>query len=148
MNQVSRRKAKAKVEKDFYILMNNSNFGNDSRNSIDICNFKVNYDDIEEISYIQKYAFLYFNDDYKDFAYPETIKTQIEQEHNNEIISIKKDDPCAEAKLHCAGQKRAKKIDAVESMISKAKRKKKFKDMEEKTTDYLKNLNSKNENRF
>ena len=89
MNQVSRQKATSKVEKDFYKLMNDSNFGNDCRNNIDNCNFKVVYDNTEEISYIQKYAPPYF-DEYKDFACPETIKFQIEQEYHNEILSIKK----------------------------------------------------------
>ena len=33
-NEVSRQKTKTKVEKDFYKLMKNSNFGNDCRNNI------------------------------------------------------------------------------------------------------------------
>ena len=91
MNQVSRQKAKTKVEKDFYKLMNNSNFGKECRNSIHNCNFKAIYYEIEEISYMQRYTSLYFNDNYKDFACPETTKRKIEQEYNNETISIKDD---------------------------------------------------------
>ena len=94
---------------------------------------------MDEISYIQRYTFSYFNDNYKDFACPETINRQIEQENNSKIMSIKDYDPCAEAKMYCAGQKRNKKMDAVESMVSKAKRKKTFRDSEQKTIDYLKN---------
>ena len=138
MKQVSRQKAQTKVEKDFYKLMNNSNFGNDCRNNIDNSNFKAIYDEIEEISYIQRYISIYFNDDYKDFACPETIKRQIEQEYNNKIISIKEDNPCAEAKRYCAGQKRNKKMHAVQSMISRSKRKKNFRDSEQKTTSFKK----------
>ena len=41
MNQVSRQKATSKVKKDFYKLMNNSDFGNNCRNNIDNCNFKL-----------------------------------------------------------------------------------------------------------
>ena len=52
MNQVSRQKAKIKIEKDFYKLMNNSNFGYDCNNNIDNCKFKPIFDDIEEIAYI------------------------------------------------------------------------------------------------
>ena len=66
MNQVSRQNAKTKIEKDFYKLMNNSNFGNDCKNNIDNCDFRPIYDKIDEVSYIQKYTSLYFNDDYKD----------------------------------------------------------------------------------
>ena len=98
MNQVSRQKATTKVEKDFYKLMNNSNFGNDCRNDIENCNFKPIYDNIEEISYIQKYASLYFNNDYKDFFFPKAIKEQIEHEFNFEIMKISQNDPYIEAK--------------------------------------------------
>ena len=37
MNQNSRKASKTKVEKDFYKLLNNSNFGNDCRNNIGNC---------------------------------------------------------------------------------------------------------------
>ena len=131
MNHVSRQKAISKVEKDFKKLMNNSNFGNDCWNNIDNCNFKVVYDDTEEISYIKKYASPYF-DEYKDFTCPETMKLQIEQEYYNEILSIEENDPCADAKKYCTGQKRSKKFGTVESMISKSKRKKHFKILEKK----------------
>ena len=140
-NEVSRQKTKTKVEKDFYKLMKNSNFGNDCRNNIDNCSFRPIYDDIEEISYIQKYTSLYNNDDYKDFACPETIRQQIEQNYSSEIMLIKEDNLCAEEKIHCAGQKRAKKMDSVESMIAKVKRKKIFRD--QKTINHLKNVNTK-----
>ena len=33
---------------------------------IDNCDFRPIYDKIDEVSYIQKYTSLYFNDDYKD----------------------------------------------------------------------------------
>ena len=59
MNQVSRHKGKAKVEKDFYKLMNNLNFANDCCNNIDNCSFRPIDDDVEEISYLQKYISLY-----------------------------------------------------------------------------------------
>ena len=72
MNQFSWQKAKAKVEKDFHKLMNNSNFENDCRNNIDNCDFRPIYDEIEEAAYIQKYVVLYFNDNYKDFSCPKT----------------------------------------------------------------------------
>ena len=68
MNQISRQKAKIKVEKDFYKLMSNSNFGYDCRNNIDNCNFKLIFDDIEEMAYIQKYSSL-FDQSYKDFSF-------------------------------------------------------------------------------
>ena len=42
MNQVSRQNAKTDVEKDFYKLMSNSNFGYDCQNNADNCFFQPN----------------------------------------------------------------------------------------------------------
>ena len=66
MNQVSRQKVMSKVEKDFYKLMSNSNFGTDCRSNSDSCNFKVASDDSDKVSYVQTFASLYM-DNYKDF---------------------------------------------------------------------------------
>ena len=56
MNQKSRQKATSSVEKDFYKLLNNNNFGIDCRNSIDNCVLQLLFDDFEEISYIKKFT--------------------------------------------------------------------------------------------
>ena len=56
------------------------------------------------------------------------MKEQIEHESNSEITKISLNDPCIEAKKYCIGQKRTSKLDPVDSMISRNKRKKKFKD--------------------
>ena len=53
-----------------------------------------------------------------------TIKQQIERSYNAEMMKIVPDDPCAESKKYCIGQKRAIKIDALDSMIAKKKKKK------------------------
>ena len=45
--------------------------------------------------------------------------------------------------MYCARQKRIKKMDAVESMIAKPKRKKTFRDLKQKTIDHLKNPSTK-----
>ena len=51
MNQISRQNAKTSVEKDFYKLMKNSNFGYDCRNNADNCFFAPIFDELEELSY-------------------------------------------------------------------------------------------------
>ena len=56
MNQKSRQKATSSVEKDFYKLLNNSNFGIDCRNNIDNCVLQLLFDDFEEISYFKKFT--------------------------------------------------------------------------------------------
>ena len=53
MNQNARKIAKTKVEKDFYKLLNNSNFGNDCRNNIGNCKLELLFDGLDEISYIK-----------------------------------------------------------------------------------------------
>ena len=55
MAQVARQNAKTSVEKDFYNLMNNSNFGYDCRNNADNCTFISIFHKIEELSYTKKY---------------------------------------------------------------------------------------------
>ena len=54
MNQNARKKATSKVEKDFYKLLNNSNFGNDCRNNAGNCNLELLYYGAEEVKYIKK----------------------------------------------------------------------------------------------
>ena len=52
MNQKSRQLSKNDVEKDFFKLMNNSNFGYDCRNNLYNCKFNPIFDELGEISYI------------------------------------------------------------------------------------------------
>ena len=56
MNQNARKIAKTKVEKGFYKLLNNSNFGNDCRNNIGNCKLELTFDGLDEILYIKKYT--------------------------------------------------------------------------------------------
>ena len=56
MNQNAGKTAETKVEKDFYKLLNNSDFGNDRRNNIGNCKLELMYDGLEEICYIKEYT--------------------------------------------------------------------------------------------
>ena len=51
MNQISRHNAKTSVEKDFYKLVNNSNFGYDCRNNPGNCSFTGLFDEIKELTF-------------------------------------------------------------------------------------------------
>lgn len=74
MNQNVRKTAKTKVEKDFYKLLNNSNFGNDCRNNIGNCKLELIYDGIEKLSYIKKYADIFVNPKFKEFFLMDVVK--------------------------------------------------------------------------
>ena len=58
------------VERDFYKLLNNSNFGMDCRNKIDNCFLEPLYDDFSEISYIKRFATIFNDDAFRNFFYP------------------------------------------------------------------------------
>ena len=53
MNQKARQNATSPIERDFYKLLNNANFGIDCRNDIKNCSFEPIYDEINEIAYIK-----------------------------------------------------------------------------------------------
>ena len=56
MNQNARKTAKTKAKKDFYKLLNNSNFGNDYRKNLGNCKLELLFDSLDEISYIKKFS--------------------------------------------------------------------------------------------
>ena len=111
--------------------MNKANFGFDCQNNIGNCKFTVLYDQTEEVSYIQKYVSLDFNEAYKDFTCPIMIKEQIERQYNRKPIKIETEDLRAETKKYSHVQKRASKIDAVDFMVAKKVKKKTFKDCDQ-----------------
>ena len=43
------------MKKDYYKLLNNSNFGNDFRNNIGNCKLELIYDGLEELMYVKNY---------------------------------------------------------------------------------------------
>ena len=67
MNQNVWKTAESKVEKYFYKLLNNSNFGNDCRNNIGNCSLELIYDGLEEISYIKQFADIFTDPKLKEF---------------------------------------------------------------------------------
>ena len=70
MNQKSRQEATSSVEKDFYKLLNNSNFGIDCWNSIDNSVLEPLFDDFEVISYIKKFTTIFHDDTFRDIFPP------------------------------------------------------------------------------
>ena len=93
MNQNARKNAKTKVEKDFYKLLNNNNFGNDCRNNIGNCKLQSLYDGLDEISYIKKYTNIMLDNRYKKFFTIDLLKEQIQAEFNKKTENLDQDDP-------------------------------------------------------
>ena len=80
MNQNNRKTAKTKVEKDFYKLLNNSNFGNDCRNNIRNCKLELMFDGFEDIAYIKKYSNIFIDPKFREFFSADILQEQVERE--------------------------------------------------------------------
>ena len=75
--QKTRQKARSSFERDFYKLLNNSNFGIHCQNDIDNCMLESLFDEIGEISYIKKFCTIFGNKTYKDFFSPTVMREEI-----------------------------------------------------------------------
>ena len=111
---MSRQQAKNKIEKDFYKLLNNSNFGCDCRNNLDNCQFIPIFDDLQEVSYIKKY-YNFFDPAVKSFVTADLIKQDIEQTYLDRLNKIEQDDPYYEAKKNAVDNERGCDLDALET---------------------------------
>ena len=126
MNQYSRQKATNDIEKNFYKLMNNSNFGFDCRNNANNLKFEPLINEIEELSYIKRYHSLY-DEKVKQFVSSETLEKKINQDFNQELSEIKNDDPFKNIKINEITNRKEENLDALECLKKKEKRSKKRK---------------------
>ena len=90
MNQRSRQNAKNSIEKDFYQLMNNSNFGYDCRNNLDNCQFVPIFDELQEITYLKRY-YNYFDSKVLSFVSSDLIRQEIEEKRNDSLMKLSKE---------------------------------------------------------
>ena len=77
MNQKSRQESKNDIEKDFYKLINNSNFGYDCCNNLDNCKFVLIFDELKELAYIDRYHNI-LDQKISKFVMADLIKQNIE----------------------------------------------------------------------
>ena len=126
MNQYSRQNAKNDIEKNFYKLMNNSNFGFDCRNNANNLRFEPLLNEIEELSYIKRYHSLY-DEKVKQFVSSEILEEKIKQDFDQELSEIKDDDQFKNIKINEIENRKEENLDALECLKKKEKRGKKRK---------------------
>ena len=123
MNQNARKVAKTKVEKDFYKLLNNSNFGNDCRKNIGNCKLELMIDGLDEISYIKKCTNIMQDSRYKEFFSLDLLRQQIQAEYNIKKERLDEDDPFYFAILESLNRKLEEDLEAIHLFSKKKKRK-------------------------
>ena len=137
-NQKAKQKAISSVEKDFYKLLNNSNFGIDGRNNIDNCILEALYDEFTEISYIEKFTKIYNGDTFRNFFSPSLLREEITQAFQSTIFVLNKDKPTYEARKKYYERQMPEELDGVDSYEKNKKvKKRRFKEIDKKTTDCL-----------
>ena len=124
VNQKSRQESKNDIEKDFYKLMNNSNFGYDCRNNLDNCKFVPIFDELKELTYIERYNI--FDPKISKFVTTDLIKQNIEATYNDKSNKLDKEDEFYQIKLDTLNTKRLTNLKVSNSFENKQKKKKKL----------------------
>ena len=139
MNQKSRQESKNSVEKDFFKLMNNSNFGYDCKNNIDNCKFVPIFDEYKEITLINRYHNI-FDQKVSKFVTPDLLKHKAEEELNDKLTKLDKEDRFYEIKLQTIKADRKSSLEAAEKFeqnLKKIKREKRYTIMTRERMIYL-----------
>ena len=124
MNQKSRQQSKNSVEKDFYKLMNNSNFGYDCRNNLDNCKFVPIFDEYKEITFINRYHNI-FDSKVSQFVTSDLLKADVEEKYNDKLSKLDKEDRFYEIKLQTIKTERLQQLEAAEKFDKQKKKNKK-----------------------
>ena len=118
MNQNARKTAKTKVEKDFYKLLNNSNFGNDCRNNIGNCNLELIYDGPEELADIKRFTNVFSDQNFTEFFTDDVLKKHVENEFEQKLQNLDVNDEFYPAMLENITEKN-EELEAVDALLKK-----------------------------
>ena len=118
MNQKSRQEAKNSIEKDFYKLMNNSNFGYGYRNIIGNCQFVPIFDELKKITYLKRY-YTYFDSKVSSFVNADLIKQEVEEKYNDLKMKLSKDDKFYEIKLSTLNAGKSEALESADNFDKK-----------------------------
>ena len=149
-NQVARENAKTPMEKTFYKLMNNANFGHDCRNNFDNCYFAPVIDEIEEMSYVRKHQSIY-EPDISHFFSTDHLKIQVNEDFDNKTAKLDINDDFYESRKNSLEIERRKQLVALKSVKkSKQKNHKRdtFKEVDQLVEDLEKCANTKTIHEF
>ena len=114
-NKVARQSTKTDTEKNFYELMNNSNFGSDCRNNFYNCSLSPVTDELEEMSYIRKHQSV-FDSSVKDFLSRNLLEKQINDVFDNEISQIELNSDFYDAKKKLLELQKKNQLDSIRSI--------------------------------
>ena len=121
MKQKSRQIAQTNVEKDFYKLLNNSNFGVDCRSNIDNRTLEPIYDEISEIAFIKKYENIFGNEKYFQFSEINVITEEVNEKYERLHLWLDKNDPTYLARRYDYDSQREQDLNSVKSMEEQKK---------------------------
>ena len=115
MNKKSVENAKNAIEQDFFEIMNNAIFGCDCRNNANNAKFEPIIDEVNGITYIEKYYNL-FDSKISNFINSDVSEQEIEQNFQQQIADVKHDDPFRSAKINSIKERNREDLDALESL--------------------------------
>ena len=123
--RILEKTAKSSAEKDFYKLLNNSNFGNDCRNNIGNCKTELLYNGLDEIHYIKKFINIFQNSRYREFFSIDLLKKRVNNEFKEKCGQLDKSDPFYNSIHESLTQKLDEDLEAIE-MFGRRKNKRKY----------------------
>ena len=112
------------LKKIFFKLMNNSNFGYDCRNNLDNCNFNPIFDELGEITYVNRYHNI-FDEKVSSFVSTDLVKQHVEEKFNDELAKLNKEDQFFNIKYQTIRNERLADLEAAEKIDGYKKKNKK-----------------------